>query len=207
MAIIVKLLSIVNAGPRQTGLIQRAASRLQDAVNHASFDDRVVNSYYRERRWRSTDRRVVHVPPKDIYARIRAGRERATGVDGEINLSIHLKPLGRGTRGSTTLGLLPIRTAYWFIRDCLEDGDAATLAGHFMHEWLHVSGFFHYPDNSAREDVPYQVGYIVRDILIDHFSEPNVPKNLRTLEETDCGCTDDAHGGEEPPDDADGEMM
>lgn len=45
MPIIVKLLSIANAGPRQTALIQRAASRLQDAVNHPSFDDLVVSSY------------------------------------------------------------------------------------------------------------------------------------------------------------------
>ena len=34
-----------------------------------------------------------------------------------------------------------------------------------MHEWLHVAGFIHFPNNSARDDVPYTLGKIVREIL------------------------------------------
>jgi hypothetical protein len=36
-----------------------------------------------------------------------------------------------------------------------------------MHEWLHVCGFYNWPDNRARTDVAYNVGQIVRDLSRD----------------------------------------
>lgn len=191
MAIVVTLHELLNAGPKQTALIRRATSRLQDALNHRDFAERVINAEYRERRWRSTEGRVEIVPPKDVLARIRAGRERATPKDGEIDLRIHLhKFKKRSTLGATVTGRLPIRTAYWFINQAIGQDDVADPAGHFMHEWMHVSGFFHYPNNKARKDVPYNVGSIVRSILEDRFGEKSDPTLVQALDDYDCSSVE-----------------
>ena len=52
--------------------------------------------------------------------------------------------------GGTALGCQPIHPARWFVDRCIAAGDAVNLAGHFMHEWMHLSGFYHWPDNKAR---------------------------------------------------------
>lgn len=187
MTINVSLHEVQNAGPKQTVLIERACRRLQDALNHPDFAERVIAANYRERRWKSTDGRVVHVSPQDIMARIRAGRERATEIDGEIDLRVHLKAFKkRSTIGATVLGHLPIRTAYRYINAALDADDVANPAGHFMHEWMHVSGFFHYPNNKARNDVAYNVGGIVRSILEDRFGERVDPALSGDLDGWEC---------------------
>ena len=40
-----------------------------------------------------------------------------------------------------------------------------SLAAHFIHEWLHVIGFYHFPGNEARNDVAYNVGNAVEKLL------------------------------------------
>lgn len=191
MPIVVTLHELLYAGPKQTALIRRATSRLQEALNHADFAERVIEAEYRQRRWRSTDGRVEIVSPKDVVARIRAGRERATPIDGEIDLRIHLRKFKKPTTlGATVLGQLPIRTAYRFIDRAVDQDDVANPAGHFIHEWLHVSGFFHYPNNKARKDVPYNVGNIVRSILEDRFGERSDPTLAKALDDYDCGSVE-----------------
>lgn len=201
----VNLFKLENAGPKQAEFVTRAASLLEHALNHPDFATRVLNAFYRESRWRSTDGRIVKVPPPDVLARIRSGRERATPADGEVDLHVRLIAIDKGrTIGRTRLGHLPISTGYWYVDKLRTRDDAASLAGHLIHEWCHVSGFFHHPDNSARKDVPYNVGEIVRSILHNRFGqalgEPAPPNE-------DCGCVDDGATADDGTAGADPDQM
>jgi hypothetical protein len=94
-----------------------------------------------------------------------------------------LVPKKRPTVGSTTLGRNPVRTGYWFINAAAQRSDAVSVARHMMHEWLHIAGFYHYPNNSARGDVPYALGDLVREILSN--------RTVREAAETDPALTND----------------
>lgn len=168
----VTLHSIANAGPKQTAIAQAACALLETALNDPGFPERVRAETYRETRfsdgssWRS-------VPVADLAEMILGGAERGTEADGEIDLKVELDGFKRGILGSTTPGKLPFRTAYWFINDCIEYDEPAELAGHLIHEWLHVCGFYHWPDNRARDDVAYHVGNIVRDLARGGNKKPS----------------------------------
>lgn len=185
--IIATLHELRDAGPKQTAFIKRAVVRLQDALNHRDFEEKLLDAYYEESRWRSTEGRVEHVSADGVLTRVLAGRERATSVDHEIDLVIQLRKFKKKkTLGATVAGKLPISTAYWFINKSIDRDDIAGPAGHFIHEWMHVSGFFHYPDNSARNDPPYNIGNIVRSIIEDRFGEKGDPEIAKAIEEHEC---------------------
>lgn len=163
MPIKVTLHEISNAGPKQTDIANRACSALETALNHRDFERRVASATYRETRFRDSQGNSRSVPPEEIYGFVASGMERGTPEDQEIDLKVKLARMR--SVGSTVPGRLPFRTSYWFINECIAENDPASLAAHFLHEWLHVSGFYHYPGNSAREDVPYVLGGIVTDLL------------------------------------------
>ncbi len=73
-------------------------------------------------------------------------------------------PHRRGIVGSAGLGRQPIKPALWFLEQCAKRNDAVSLARHLIHEWLHVAGFFHAGSGPSQDDVPYQVGDIVRKL-------------------------------------------
>jgi hypothetical protein len=104
---------------------------------------------------------------------------------------------GHPALGSTLLGCLPIRTARWFVDRCAGAADAVNLASHFMHEWMHLAGFFHWPDNKARGDAAYVVGRLVRETLeLRHGAEIDASiTELMHDRETDCGCRGNPEGG------------
>ena len=161
----VSLNGITNAGPTQTAIAHQAAGLLEGALNHPSFERIVLTASYRKTRFRDGSGRSFSVSPGGVYELIASGTERNTEADTEIDLEVRLRKLRRGIVGSTRLGRLPFATAYWFINGCIRRNDPVSLASHFMHEWLHVCGFHHHPNNGAREDVPYVVAGIVREIL------------------------------------------
>ena len=154
---------IGNNGPKQEAIARLACAALEKALNHPSFAERVGRARYRETRFEDQDGRSFSVPPGEVYSYIASGAERDTAHDSTIDLEVWLEQ--RGDVGGTIPGTLPFYTAFWFINGCIENDDHISLASHFIHEWLHVSGFYHYPDNDAREDVPYRVQEIISDIL------------------------------------------
>ena len=186
MTIRVTLHDFAGADARQSALAARAAAALEEAVNDPGFEPRVRAAPYKACMF-SDGSRSWSVPPADVYGYIRSGAERGTAADREIDLAIVLADLPKGVVGETTPGKLPFRTARWFIDGCVEDGDVVSPACHFIHEWLHVAGFYHSPDNKARGDVSYLVGDIVRDLLRarDH---PMSPRMAARLEEAGCGA-------------------
>ena len=163
MPIKVTLHEIRNAGPKQTEIAKRACEALQGVLNDPEFARRVAAASYRETRFADAQGNSRSVPPDEIFGYIASGAERGTAADQEIDLQVKLARMR--SVGSTIPGRLPFRTAYWFVNQCIAEDDPASLAAHFLHEWLHVSGFYHHPDNSAREDVPYVLGGIVTDLL------------------------------------------
>ena len=128
--------------------------------------------------------RSFSVPPREVYNYIASGAEMGTISDSTIDIEVSLEE--RNDVGGTYPGRLPFYTAFWFIDECIEYDDHISLASHFIHEWLHVQGFYHHPDNSAREDVPYTVQKIVSDILKELVSASSgINKSVSAADKTD----------------------
>lgn len=187
MTIKVTLHLLENAGPKQLVIASRACELLEQAVNDPRFVPEVLDATYLETRVSDPDGSTRSVPVKSLPEFVLQGLERGTAADAEIDLKVVLDGFRRGILGSTLTGVLPFRTAYWFINDCIKYDEPAELAGHFMHEWLHVCGFYHWPNNSARDDVAYNLGNIVRKLARgDAKSESAMPDWLNGAE---CGAT------------------
>ncbi len=192
MAIKVTLYDVLDASPAEADLAQRAAAALAAALNHPDFAGLVAAAPY-SGTWFSDGRRSWSVPPAEVYAFIASGAERGTGKDEEVDLAVRLDSMPAGVIGSTTPGVLPFRTARWFILGCIEERDLVSPACHFIHEWLHVAGFYHQPDNRARGDVAYLVGDIVADLLRREGYHQSA-RMARLLEDAGCGAAGPVKG-------------
>lgn len=175
----VTLKKLEKAGKKQTLITLEACKLLEEAVNHLEFKKEVLKAEYTATWQNNPNTNNVQSTHKQILETILQGRESNSKVDFEIDLHIKLKKKRRGVLGSTILGKFPITTAYWFINKCIEKDDVARLAAHFMHEWLHVAGFYHFGGNSARGDVPYVIGDIVYDIILDHVLKEPIDSEIQ----------------------------
>ena len=201
MPLTVALQMLDGANPRQEGFVRRAVERLAEAVSRPDFLARIEAAGYTETRWAPKQGRWRALTPTEIADRVREGCERGTEPDGTIDLWLELIDLpppssGKQVLGSTALGATPSRTARWFVDLCAERGDAVNLAGHLLHEWAHVSGFYHWPDNRARGDVAYVLGRLVREALEDRHADEIDPEITALMHdiETDCGCYGEVEG-------------
>ena len=121
----------------------------------------------RKTRFETASGESVQVPVDEIYNYLLSGAEGGSSSGGRIAIEVCLKSFEKGVLGSTALRESPFYTSYWFINSCIENEDPESLAAHFIHEWLHVIGFYHFPGNSARNDVAYNVGNAVKKLLQD----------------------------------------
>ena len=160
MTITVTLDSLKEAGPKQTKLVEDACSVLAETLNTQEFAEYAIAAQYRETRRREPNGNRRSLSPAEVLGVVQAGSRPDSG-NSQISIENVLVKKRRGIVGSTNLGRPPIWTAYWFINKCIEDGAVAAYAGHLLHEWLHVAGFYHYPGNSARNDVSYLLGRYV----------------------------------------------
>ena len=58
-------------------------------------------------------------------------------------------------------------------------------------------GFYHWPDDKAREDAPYVVGRLVRETPSPMYGDeidPTITELMHDVE-TDCGCRGNPEGG------------
>ena len=191
----VALNNVRGADATQARFIKRAIARLAEAVCDPDFLLAVAKADYVETRWAQRDGQWRSLTGDEIAARIAEGIERGTAGDHVLDFSFALVDLpgpesGKQVLGSTALGCQPIHPATWFVDRCARAGDAVNLASHFMHEWMHLSGFYHWPDNKARGDAPYVVGRLVRETLASAYGaeiDPAITALMHDVE-TDCGC-------------------
>jgi hypothetical protein len=191
------------ASEAQRRFIERAIGRLGDALADPAFLAAVERADYVETRWAPLHGQWRALTGAEIAARIAGGVERGSDPgDRTLAFSFELADLpgpesGKQVLGSTALGCQPIRPARWFVDRCIGAGDAVNLASHFMHEWMHLSGFYHWPDNKARGDAAYVVGRLVRETLEPrHGGEVDAAvTGLMHDRETDCGCRGNPAGG------------
>lgn len=193
MPIAVTLHQVTGADPRQRAHIDRAVECLTRAVNDPAFAQGVIAARYRETRWQASGGGWHALTPDQILKRVQAGRERGTPIDATIDLHLDLIDTEPGVLGSTTLGKLPIRPGRRFIDACVASGDVAQLAGHLLHEWCHVSGFFHHPDNAARGDTAYVLGDLVRAIAERQSDVLGAPEIAAIVAAEGCGCDGATH--------------
>lgn len=171
MPIKVTLHRLENDNDAQRQIVEKACKALQTAVNMPEFKNRLRDAQYPEALFREKSGQIVTKKPTEIAQIILNGieRDQQPGSGGkhdeEIDLAIRLDNIGRPTVGSTIPGRLPFRTAYWFIDQAARRNDSVSPARHFIHEWLHVAGFVHRRNDGKRQDVPYIVGNMVRDLL------------------------------------------
>ena len=197
------LREVQGADAEQRRFIESAVARLGEALADPRFLPAVARAAYVETRWTPLHGRWRALTGAEIAARIAAGIERGSDPgDGVLELAFDLADLpgpdsGTTVLGSTSLGCQPIHTARWFVDRCLASGDAVDLASHFMHEWMHLSGFYHWPDNKARGDAAYVVGRLVRETLEPTYGADIDPAIVALMHdvETDCGCRGNPEGG------------
>ena len=202
MALTVALHEVDGADAAQCRFVERAIGRLQEAVADPGFFPAVARADYLETRWTPLHGQWRALAGEQIAELIGGGIERGSEADRVLEFAFELADLpgpesGRPALGSTSLGCQPIRTARWFVDRCAAAGDAVNLASHFMHEWMHLAGFFHWPDNMARGDAAYVVGRLVRETLEPrHVAEidPAITALMHDRE-TDCGCRGNPAGG------------
>jgi hypothetical protein len=198
----VRLHEVRGANATQRNFIDRAIMRLRESLSDRTFLAAVAHADYVESRWTPLHGQWRSLTGQEIASRIAQGLERGTSADAVLDFSFELVDLpgpdsGSQVLGSTALGCQPIHPAKWFVDRCANAGDAVNLASHFMHEWMHLSGFYHWPDNKARGDVAYVVGRIVRETLAgQHRGEidPQITALMHDVE-TDCGCRGNPPGG------------
>lgn len=146
-------------------ILEAAKKMLMQVMEHPDFAPRVKNATYSGgRQFKQSDGNVVKKTAEEILKIIQQGIERDTDADNDLDMQIRPYPHKRGVVGSAKLGGQPIKPAIWFLDRCQDNNDAISLARHLIHEWLHVAGFFHTGSGPDQDDVPYQVGDIVRSI-------------------------------------------
>jgi hypothetical protein len=202
MVLTVTLREVRGADGAQRAFIERAIGRLAEAVADPDFLPAVARAEYVETRWTPLNGQWRALTGEEIAERIEGGFERGSREDGALEFSFELVDLpgpesGKQVLGNTALGCQPIHPARWFVDRCREAGDAVNLASHFMHEWMHLSGFYHWPDNKARGDPAYVVGRLVREALEARYGAEIDPAITELMHdrETDCGCRGNPEGG------------
>lgn len=139
--------------------LDRAMVKLGEVLSSREFKDAVLGHTFAGKPGFASDER----PPAEIYAVIRAAKERYTSsADGEVDVNLELRSLSwfhRGVVGYTSEGSDTITTN----RRHFAGFDEAELAGHLGHEWLHTLGFEH--DFKATARRPFSVPYALGDLI------------------------------------------
>ena len=156
----VVLQSLSNATPEGTAFAGEAVSLLERIVNDSRFLERVRRTRYSYTSRRTDDDRYVRTSTDEIAEIIATGKELETAPNDRIELQVVLEPMAAGTLGIVYLPDPLIHTNTAFFEACRAERDPLSLAAHWLHEWMHVAGFYHRRFWKSR-DVAYQCGYIV----------------------------------------------
>lgn len=169
---------------------KKASQYLEKAINSDQFEKKVKNGFYSEDN---------NLSPDDIYYLILDAYEKQCperkldksiicpkGEKGIVNLRVRtvdntdrkkwqrrckkkFKPgstIGIDGTGDGVTAICAKRLKAWD-----EANRYDKLAGHYMHEYMHILGFSHFKKKST--SVVYQIGNIVRDIVEEMIKEEN----------------------------------
>lgn len=89
------------------------------------------------------------------------GRELGTAPDARIELQVVVKNLEAGNLAVVRWLQKVIETDYEFFSGCVERGDAVSLASLWLHEWVHVAGYWHVSGGDIT-DMPYKMESLVK---------------------------------------------
>lgn len=199
MSVDVQLHEITGATDAEETFLRDSVVLLRKAVNSPGFGASVRQAEYGYTGWQSVFGKVREMPADEIWDRIVMGRECGKTADHTLDIAIVVEALdGPETAhpviGRTRLGTLPIRSARWFVALCMDAGDRVNMAAHLMHQWMHVSGFVHGPQNTG-QDAPSVLARLVRRALeSDHGDEIDAQATARlTLDVSDCDCCIPSH--------------
>jgi hypothetical protein len=153
-------------------VIQKAELVLERVLKEPSFRLKVETAEYSGgTQFKERNGKILNKTKEEVADIILKGIERGSQADDDLDMTISPYPHRKGVVGSAILGKGPIKPAIWFLDRCAKKQDAISLARHLMHEWLHVAGFFHAKGGPGQDDLPYQVGDIVREIAKEKASE------------------------------------
>ena len=173
MSVSVQLHEITGANDAEEAFIRESVRLLREAVSMPGFGASVRKADYGDTQWKGAHGSVRRLSGEEIWQRVQIGQEAGVTGDHTLNLSIAIEELpgpdsdrdGPPVIGATELGTLPIRTARWFLSQCVIAGDHVNMAAHLMHQWMHVSGFVHGADGHDSRDAPAVLGRLVRRAL------------------------------------------
>jgi len=152
---------------------RESATLLERIVNSTEFKDEVLKGQYFENKGYTSEH---------IYNLIFQAQEQAGpgGTNGVIDL--RLRTISMAEDGAKwiracnknrkpTIGKDGGRTGITatcpnWVANRVAKGEYSHLAGHYMHEYLHILGFSHFDKNTKYKSVPYRIGYLVRDLAL-----------------------------------------
>ncbi|RVQ65508.1 hypothetical protein EKN06_13320 [Croceicoccus ponticola] len=194
MSVDVQLHEIIGATEIEERFLKDSVILLRRAVGSPGFGGSVRQAAYGYTGWKGMHGSPRALDGDEIWDRIVMGRECGKTADHTLDLAIQIEDMdGPGTThpmiGRTRLGTLPIRTARWFVAQCMDAGDRVNMAAHLMHQWMHVSGFVHGDENKG-QDAPSVLARLVRRSLeADHGDEIDAHVTaLLTLDVSGCDC-------------------
>ena len=157
----VQLLSMGNFNQWQTAKAEEARRLIEETVNSNAFQQAVLKAKFLDTRLERADGTITEkLSNEQILAAILNGVEQGQAADRVIGLRVILyyRPWGVGWTDED--GGIHTNTGF-FNRE-----DPISVAGHWMHEWLHAAGFIHDHSRTSRRD--HSVPYLVGELLVEH---------------------------------------
>ncbi|WP_066558942.1 hypothetical protein [Croceicoccus bisphenolivorans] len=194
MSVDVQLHEITGTTDAEERFLKDSVILLRKAVSSPGFGGSVRQADYGYTGWQSLHGTPRELTGDQIWERIVMGRECGKTADHTLDLAISVEDMDRpGSAhpviGRSLLGTLPVRTARWFVTQCMDAGDRVNMAAHMMHQWMHVSGFVHSHERTGK-DAPSVLAKLVRRALEPDYGEEIDAQitALLTLDVSDCDC-------------------
>lgn len=153
-----KVVLTFKSDPEKVQFGKNACLLLESIINKQSFQNRVLNGNFSGRSFRQDDGTMITADNRYILQQIMTGKELGTSADNIIALTVEIEKLGRKIVGRVKPPDPLIITNSTFFNYWLKKGDTLSLAAHWIHEWLHVSGFRHAGSDPDKKDVSYLIG-------------------------------------------------
>lgn len=176
--------NITAVNQRQLNFAHLTAGKLLAIVNDPEFHQKVRSGNYTGRKFRLDGPRLKYIQANNdrIINQILTGKEWGAAGNGNIDLKLTVGATRPGTLGYVRPPNPLITTSPLFYNRCMDNNRPISLAAHWMHEWLHVSGFRHASSTPDRNDVNYTIGRFVIEVAQKHAKAENEPESyIKTI--------------------------